>query len=803
MYTSIALPLPINTPFIYLIPAEFNNSAEIGRRAVVPFGRRVLTGFLIDITDNPGDVPPAKLKSIIDVIDDEPVFDSHMLELAAWVADYYLSSVGDVLKTAMPHGTMIKSRVRVHAALSAEKTDVSISKQQQEVLETICKKGNILLRKLERSTDYKVAGIVHSLEKKGFIRLEREINAPSVRPKTERYVIPSTNPPETFPTRAKQQARCREVLKKHTGGIVLGELLERYSFSRGVVNAVVDAGWAHYEDVEVTRRIKMLEQESIDADHPFTAEQGSCFRTIMKEFASKKPRPVLLRGVTGSGKTRVYIEIVREMLKKGKGAIILVPEISLTPQTTRFFSSVFPGKVAVLHSAMSAGERYDMWHLIHNGDCQVVIGPRSAIFAPIKNPGVIIVDEEHDTSYKQTDNAPRYNARDVAVVRGNILGIPVILGSATPSIESWHNASTGKYLLGTLSRRVHSRPLPDVIMIDMKKERIEGNLSSLSRCLRDELAERIESGEKSIILINRRGFATGVQCPECGNALTCPQCAVGLIYHSSKKLAVCHLCGHEQLVLEHCPNCGSDNLRYKGIGTQRIEKELETIVNPDSIVRMDYDTTRTHDAHFRLLEEFRKGSASILLGTQMVAKGLDFPEVTLVGIISADLSLYIPDFRASERTFQLITQVAGRAGRGKTPGKVILQTFNPDNYAVTTASKQDFETFAEKELELRHQVGFPPFSRLVLIELSSEKLQSLKNTAGTIAVYLKTFASRSTEIMGPVEAPIPRVKGKHRIHILVKTDSTASIRSLIRHIIDNLPKGRENVDVDVDPVDFM
>ncbi|HDY88291.1 MAG TPA: primosomal protein N' [bacterium] len=802
-FASIALPLPVNTAFTYLIPSELTVFAEVGRRALVPFGKRILTGFIIGISDNPGNVAVSKIKPIQEILDDELVFDNHMLKLSGWVADYYLSSLGEVLKTAMPHGTMIKSRIRVHLKKNNVDSVLSLTSKQKKVLEILKKDGHILLKKLERSLKESVLSTVRSLEKKGIIYLEREINTPAVKPKTERYVKPVINFQATISDRAVQQQKCMEILKKNPDGIPLAELLERYSLSRGVVNAVVNAGFAVYEEVEIKRRSKLLDQESINVDHPLNDEQRKSFRLIMDVAQSANPLPVLLKGVTGSGKTRVYIELVRELLKKGKGAIILVPEISLTPQTTRFFTSVFPDKVAVLHSAMSPGERYDMWHLIHEGTYNVVIGPRSAIFAPLQNPGIIIVDEEHDTSYKQTDTSPRYNARDVAVVRGNMLGIPVVLGSATPSMESWYNVSKGKYILSTLSERVESKPLPEIITVNMKKERAAGNYSSLSGLLRDKLAEKISEGEKSIILINRRGYASSIHCRSCGYILTCPHCEVGLTYHSSKSLAVCHWCGHDQIVLEQCPECGATNKLYRGMGTQKVEKELEKISGTGSIVRMDSDTTRFHNGHFKLLEEFRKGPAPILLGTQMVSKGHDIHEVTLVGIISADLSLFLPDFRAFERTFQLITQVAGRAGRGKIPGTVIMQTYNPDNYAVKTASKQDYESFAEMELKAREELNFPPFSRLLLIEMSSEDLRSLNKLSKDISDYLSENAPKGTEVLGPVEAPIARRKGRHRIHILIKTTKTRQIHYLIRQVIDSFSKGKETINIDVDPIDLM
>ncbi|MBN1291926.1 MAG: primosomal protein N' [Candidatus Latescibacteria bacterium] len=803
-YASIALPVPINTFFIYEIPGEMVPAAEIGRRALVPFGKRLLTGFIVGLSDNPGDIPVSKIKKIQSVIDSEPVFDNNMFKLAQWVADYYLCTPGEVLKVATPSGTTIQSRLLAHYVVPPNDFPISLTGRQKKTMELLSESKSLSVKHIEKKLSFKVSGILKALEKKGLVRIEHELTTPSVRIKTERHVKPESTPTQdTLPPRAKKQLQCLEVIKDHPDGIVLVELAERHGFSRGVINALVSGGFAYYDDVEITRRSGILDQEKVEADFPLMTAQKSSYDLIMKEAEGETPRPILLKGITGSGKTRVYIELVKQVLKVGKGAIILVPEISLTPQTTRFFSSIFPNRVAVLHSAMSAGERYDAWRHVHSGVFDVVIGPRSAVFAPLQNPGIIIVDEEHDTSYKQTDTTPRYHARDVAVVRGHMLGIPVVLGSATPSLESWHNATTGKYALAVLPERVDSRPLPEIITVDMREEWAADNRSSLSRRLREEIIVRIERKEKSIILINRRGFASLVRCRDCGYAQTCPQCSVGLTYHSSKGLALCHMCGHKQLILEHCPQCGSTELQYRGAGTQRIEQELKQIIGKNNIVRMDSDTTKAHDAHYRLLEEFRSGPAPILLGTQMIAKGHDIPEVTLVGVISADQSLYIPDFRAGERTFQLITQVAGRAGRGETPGIVILQSFYPDNYAITAASKQDFETFAEYEMPQREELEFPPYKRLILIELSSDILPGLEILAGEIARYLSEHVPEGAEVFGPVSAPIAMIKGRHRIHILIKSHEVYRLRSILRYIMENLHSGKETIEVIVDPVEIL
>jgi primosomal protein N' (replication factor Y) (superfamily II helicase) len=800
LYASIALPLPLDEFFTYGVPQEFVSGAEIGRRTLVPFGQRLLTGFIVAVSDDPGDVPRDKIKPIQDILDDDPVFDSRMLELAKWAAEYYLSSTGEVLRTAMPSGTMARSRIRAY--LEGEPGDSPRTPVQSEVIAHLRAHGPSLLRTIEHALGKSSVAAARALARLGTIRLEREMSQPAARAKTERHVIPVAGASGTLPARARKQTEALAALRLHPEGAPLVEFLERSGVTRGVVNALVEGGFAAYEEVEIARLSKILEQDSLRSDHPLTAAQEECLRLIRAEARENPPRPVLIQGVTGSGKTRVYIELVRDALATGRGAIILVPEIALTPQTARFFTSVFPGRVAVLHSAMSPGERLDMWRLIRDGVRDVVIGPRSAVFAPLGSPGIIIVDEEHDPSYKQADTAPRYHARDVAVVRARLHGIPAVLGSATPSLESRRNAATGKYLLARLPERVESKPLPSVVCADMREDWKAGNQSSLSMALRDMIRDRLSRGEKSIILINRRGFATGVFCRECGHMISCPDCSAGLVYHASKKLALCHICGKSRIVLQHCPECGSDDLSFRGRGTQRVEHELASSFPDAGIVRMDSDTTRAHEAHHRLLEEFRSGSTSILLGTQMVGKGLDIPEVTLVGVISADSTLLIPDFRAAERTFQLITQVAGRAGRGDAPGTVVVQTSRPDHYAVHAACGHDYEAFVEVELASRREVGFPPFSRLILVELSSVDRESLIRRSSETAALLAEHAPADSEVLGPVEAPIARIRGKLRMHILIKTRNTAPFRPVLRELMASF-HGPETIAVDVDPVDMM
>lgn len=802
MYAHIALPLPLDDIFTYLVPEEMTASAEPGRRALVPFGPRILTGFITGISEDPGDIPLSSIKPLHEIIDDEPIFDKHMYDLCKWAADYYICSVGEVLKTAMPYGSMAKSRIIVNLNPDME-DNLDVAGRAGEIIELLRGISGLPLSTLERRAGGKIRKIVKSLEKRGVLTLTREIKPAAVKPKTERYVKLTGDFTGKISKKAHKQRECLQILQKYPEGTPLSELIERYGFSRGIINSIVNSDLALYEDIEVARLSHILKQEDTKVDHTLTEDQKKAISEILTEAGSVSPRPVLLMGVTGSGKTRVYIELAKKMIAIGKGAIILVPEISLTPQTTRFFTSVFPGRVAVIHSAMSPGERFDSWHIIKKGDVDIVIGPRSAIFAPLKNLGIIIVDEEHDSSYKQTDTSPRYNARDLSVVRGNSLGISVVLGSATPSMESWHNVSSGKYILSTLPNRVGEHPLPEIEIINMKDERASGNMSDISSKLRDEIHEKISRAEKCIILINRRGYSSSICCRACGYILTCPDCESGLTFHSTKNLAICHLCGYEQIVMEHCPECGSAKMFFRGRGTQRVEKELENIIGNQQIIRMDSDTTSMHDGHFKLLDEFINGPYPLLVGTQMVSKGLDIHDVTLVGIVSADMSLFLPDFRAFERTFQLISQASGRAGRGKNPGKVIIQTFYPDHYAICSAAMNNFTSFAEIELNSRKELNYPPFSRLILVEMHSENLQELKSSAEKVKEYLAVSSREKAEILGPVEAPIPKVRGKYRIQILIKSGKNIHFKKILRQALKLFSSETDAFYIDVDPIDMI
>jgi primosomal protein N' (replication factor Y) len=543
-----------------------------------------------------------------------------------------------------------------------------------------------------------------------------------------------------------------------------------------------------------------------ESQQPLTSYQRDALAGIRSRMHTGAFHTILCHGVTGSGKTRLYLDAIEDTLAAGRGAIVLVPEISLTPQTVRRFRARFGEKVAVLHSQLSAGERFDAWRYLRNGSKTVAVGPRSAVFAPIPNVGLIVVDEEHDTSYKQEDPDPRYNARDVAIVRAQQACIVVLLGSATPSLESMENVRKGKFSYLRLPERVDAKPLPEVQLVDMRKERATGNWSSLSRVLRGALATCLAEGEQVVILQNRRGFSTVVQCSECGVIVECQNCKVSMTFHQPENRLKCHYCGELLKIPQVCPTCKAKALRYTGTGTQKVQEELLRSHPDCALLRMDQDTTRGRNAHHKLLEQFRQRQASVLLGTQMVAKGLDFPNVTLVGVISADIGLDFPDFRAAERTFQLLTQVAGRTGRGDKPGYVIVQTSRPEDPVIQAASRHDVDGFVATELEKRRDLEYPPFGRLVLLQLRGIDNDAVRTNAEALAAFATNRAGDLIEVLGPTEAPIPRIKKHWRWQVLLKGTSSSHLRSVAKTVQRFHEKRRERavqLSIDVDPITML
>ena len=629
-----------------------------------------------------------------------------------------------------------------------------------------------------------------SAKKQNTARLAREINDAEL---------------EKIATRAPRQADALRVLIEAGKPLAVAKAANLAGVTEGVFRTLEKHGLVLIESAVIARN-PHAEQYVAGAELVLNAEQEAAMQAVVEEMANPQS-PILLFGVTGSGKTEIYLRAIRHALDAGKTALVLVPEIALTPQTVERFKSRFAeiqDRIAVLHSHLSDGERHDEWHKIHTGHARIVIGARSSIFAPVENPGVIIVDEEHEASYKQ-DEAPRYNARDMAVLRGHKEKAAVILGSATPSLESWHNSQTGKYRLVRLNQRVDDKSMPVVRVVDLRRPtRNDPGGGILSKPLREAIEGRIQKGEQTILFLNRRGFSTSMVCEACGHVCQCNDCSVSLTYHRAAERLVCHICGHNQRAPRACPKCSDPKIRHAGTGTQKVEEALQRIFPKARIARMDADSMTRKEAYRETLGAFKEGRIDILIGTQMIAKGLHFPNVTLVGIVNADLGLHIPDFRAGERTFQLLTQVAGRAGRGEMEGEVFVQTFTPFSPSIQFARHHDFEGFMEQEMEFRRSFGYPPFGRMAMITLRGTMLERVEFSAITLSRKLKAAAEEGILVGEGVPAPLEKAKTYYRFQVSLRGNSSVRLARLARSVLDALPMPEDVfVAVDIDPLHLM
>jgi primosomal protein N' (replication factor Y) (superfamily II helicase) len=658
MIAEVAVGLPIDKTFHYLIPASLKDRIEIGKRVWIPFGQKRLVGYVVGFSEASEIVD---IKEVEDVIDERPVLDDKMLRLAKWISEYYFCTWGEAIESCLP------------ATLRKGKTKIRPRKTHAEKI-------------YEQSYDLKL-----------------------------------------------------------------------------------------------------------------TLQQKDALSPILEDLERARHNTYLLFGITASGKTELYIQAINLALKQGKSSIVLVPEISLTPQTTERFKSRFGDQVSVIHSRLSEGTRFGEWQRANEGKARVVIGPRSALFSPVKNLGLIIIDEEHETSYKQED-APRYHARDVAIRRAGFSDAIVVLGSATPSMEAYYNTKTGKYKLIRLTERILKRQLPKVKIVDMRRELARRKkVAAFSFVLQDELSKTIEKKKQAILFLNRRGFSTHMDCKKCGFVMECKRCKSVLVYHSDLRKLVCHYCNKKFDAPTICPSCKSSYIKFFGLGTQKVESELHLLFPSARISRMDTDATSKRGSHERILEDFKNGAIDILVGTQMVAKGLDFPQVTLVGVVSADTSLNLPDFRASERTFDLLTQVAGRAGRGDEASEVIIQTYAPTHYSIVCASRHDYEGFYEKEIVSRRFLGFPPYNRLIKFTFRSNKEEKTEKAASELVSRLKML--KGFKVIGPVPSPMVKIRGQFRWNVFIRFKPDKDFSLQLRGIVAEFKKGRGAfMVVDVDPM---
>jgi len=787
---------------------------HIGSRVLVPLRRSRKTGFVVALRPSETDDRPKTLKEVLDALDPYPVFDPEMLELTKWISEYYFCPWGEVLRSALPAGIHTETRRRVVLREDRQgrlfEDPGSSDSRSGEILSLLSRRGPMGFRELRRLLDpVDVYACVRDLERRGLVEIQHELKKPTVSVRRERMVRLISQDRqeiglqiETLARRAPRQARCLQLLSEG-GGVLSASQLRETGIRTDVIRRLKAHGCVEmFEEERARDPFAEIAPEAPDA-FVLTDAQRNAFRRIAEGMEEEAFGTILLHGVTGSGKTLVYIHAISKVLDVGKGAVVLVPEISLTPQTVRRFRSHFGDNVAVLHSSLSPGERYDAWRALRRGERRIAIGARSAIFAPVSDLGLIVVDEEHDASYKQREPDPKYNARDVALMRGRISGAVVVLGSATPSLESYHNSRIGKFHLCQLPGRIENRPMPAVEIVDRRRSPWD----VLSEPLRDRIANRLEKGERIILLQNRRGYSHFIQCKDCGFTLRCRRCQVTLTYHAAAYGMICHYCGIRQRSPSQCSQCQGTNLRRSGAGTQRVEEVLKEQFPGIRVLRMDMDTTRHKGAYDRLLESFRRGEADVLLGTQMVSKGLDFHGVTLVGVISADTGLNLPDFRAGERTFQLLTQVAGRAGRGTLPGEVVIQTYTPGDQAIGCAKTHDFGAFSKTELENRRSLGYPPFGRLVLLLFRGREDPQVAEVAREWAAFLRQKSQRAFGVLGPAQAPLEKIKDNYRWQVLLKGRSSGPMHRGVEKARTALWKAARDrgvrVSVDVDPMDML
>ncbi|RAK23318.1 replication restart DNA helicase PriA [Anoxybacillus vitaminiphilus] len=787
-------------PFDYLIPEKWENVLQVGMRVTVPFGPRLLQGFVIEIKTHS---EFKTLKPIQEIVDVTPVLNEELLGLGKWLTETTLCFMISAFQAMLPAAMKAKYEKEIHLVSSEHRAYL-----HADVQPFFAHRSVIPWKEIE-NTD--ILPLLQKEIQKGHLEVVYRVKEKGTK-KTMKYValaLPAEEAKEMMnklPTQAAKQKEIIACLLSCPEGMLLKDLLELTGASSSSAKALLNKGVIVEQEIEIYRDPYEHREFVKTEPLPLTEEQQRAIEPILESVRTNKHEIFLMYGVTGSGKTEVYMQAIDEVLKQGKEAIVLVPEISLTPQMVERFKGRFGSQVAVLHSGLSVGEKYDEWRKIHRKEVKLVVGARSAIFAPFENIGMIIIDEEHEASYKQEEN-PRYHARDVAIYRARFHQCPVVLGSATPSLESFARAQKGVYRLLTLKKRMNEKGLPSVEVVDMREELRSGNRSMFSRILFDKLKDRLERGEQSVLFLNRRGYSTFVMCRDCGYVINCPHCDISLTYHRVQQRLKCHYCGYEEPIAYRCPSCQSEHIRFFGTGTQKVEEELAKLLPEARVIRMDVDTTSRKGAHEQLLHEFGAGNADILLGTQMIAKGLDFPKVTLVGVLAADTMLRLPDFRASEKTFQLLTQVSGRAGRHELPGEVVIQTYTPEHYSVELAAKYDYEMFYQREMRIRKLHGYPPFYYLALITVSHPELTKAVATTEKITAHLRNHLSSETMILGPVASPIARLNDRYRYQCMIKYKRepkfTETLKTIVDHYQQEIAQGQLQITIDLNPYMMM
>jgi primosomal protein N' (replication factor Y) (superfamily II helicase) len=839
MFAEVAVPIYVRQTFTYRLPGDMSRRAQPGCRVLVPFGKKYLTAFVVDLHESlPGEVDEPDIKDVEELLDETPIITREILELTRWVSDYYYAPWGECLRAALPAGAtsiseQVLSLTEAGREALARERDERHSSSKLQALELLAGEAPVPARVIERELQKpRAVALIRKLEREGLIAVSQRITDTRMKPKLQKVVklnSPSSVVRGPWPVEPEQrsekksksrnrekpreralnekQLRVIEVLHSASEGVPFSELLDSAEVSSSVVRTLEKRGVVEVFAREVRRDPLAHLDESIGDSITLNGEQQVALDQIAAKIDEREYATFLLHGVTASGKTEIYIRAMRDVVRRGMTALMLVPEISLTPVFSRRLKAQFGEALAILHSSLSEGERADEWRRIRDGDARVVIGTRSAVFAPLEKLGLVIVDEEHDGSYKQ-DETPRYHGRDTAIMRASRAHSVVVLGSATPSIESYHNAHAGKYTYLKLQTRYGNRALAEVQTVDMREVfKRHGKAQTLSDELKTAIAETFARREQSMILLNRRGFSSFLLCRSCGLAIQCPNCDVTLTYHRYNASLQCHYCGYIRPVPRVCDACEGEYIHYVGLGTEQLEAMLKEMFPEMNIARLDRDTTRRRGSFEQIIMEFAGGGIDLLVGTQMIAKGHDFPGVTLVGVVSVDAGLGLPDFRAAERTFQLLTQVAGRAGRGDRPGRVLIQTYHPEHYSLTCAREQNYEEFYKREIVFRRTMHYPPFTALINVLIHDKDYDRANGTASTFARELRDAGKDSNmRVLGPAPAAISRIKGEYRFQVLIKARSRTRAREALDVAMDRAAEAGHNarsISIEVDPINLM
>jgi len=810
-FCNVALAVPLRTTFTYAVPEAMRGTVQPGSRVLVPFRRKTMVGVVVELVESPP--PGTKIREITRILDFIPALTPKLIELAQWIAGYYLPPVGEVFRAMLPPVVDLKSQRQIILTEAGREVAESLSGgelshglvcAEVELLAKLAKKKGVLQIGPAAKLGVDTAGL-QKLQRRGLIEIRESIEGR--KRKVQRIVTWKMSAASS--SLSENEERIRGLLETERGPLPLPQVLKLTKVLRSQIERMLRDGLLESWEEPIDSAEDPFDVGYTPPAHELNAEQESALKAIRARFELGEFGVLLLHGVTGSGKTEVYMRAVQETLARGKTAIILVPEIALTlwigRQCRAWFGARFEG-VAILHSALSDVERAREWWRLRNGEARVVVGTRSAIFAPLENVGLIIVDEEQENSYKQ-EETPRYHGRDVAIVRAKMEGAVAVLGSATPSMETYHHARNGKYELLTLASRVAERPLASVEIVDLREEFQQTHQTSpISAALHAGIQECLTSGTQALVLINRRGYSWSVLCRSCGASVQCVNCSISMTYHKQRNRLECHYCGSIQQIPKVCPKCQSKYVYFFGEGSEHLEERLRKEFPGARIARLDRDTARTKRQYQEMLGAFASGALDVLVGTQMLAKGHDFQRVTLVGVVGADSSLSLPDFRAAERTFQLLTQVAGRAGRGELKGRVLIQTFYPEHYAIQDAVKQDYAAFFERELHFRRMMAYPPFTSLANVIVRDTSLEKAIRWSRQLSEYFSPHDGSSVRVLGPATAPLARLKKEHRFQFLLKSPRRSMLTKLLSGAL-SFCEGKEipqtAVLVDMDPLSLL